>query len=164
MADHTTALARIAHHNAKRAERAEIREQRGRDRGERIVEKIVRSGEVFAGAAIAGVIQGRLGHSATLGPVPLDLALGTALNGLALWGVAGDHYSKHLGNFGDGFFAGYGAEAGFAVGQAWKNTGRLFGGGKVPGAPLAPPPTPGQPAVHGELDPRVVAQQIINGG
>ncbi len=164
MDQHTTALARIAHHNAKRAERAEIRHERAEARTGRIVGKIVRSGEVFAGAAIAGLIQGRLGHSATLGPVPLDLLAGAVLNGVALSGFAG-HYSDDVGNFGDGFFAGYGAEAGFAVGQRWKNTGKLFGQG-VPGIPSAPLPPPGAPpvAVHGELDPRLVAQQIIHGG
>jgi hypothetical protein len=166
MADqHTTALARIAHHNAQRAERAEARHARHEQSVARVTKKIVRSGEVFAGAAVAGVVQGRFGDTKVGGLVPLDLLIGFGLNGVALSGVAKE-YSDDLGNFGDGFIAGYGAEAGFAVGQRWKNTGHLFAKG-VPGPAPLPPPPPGpapQPAVHGELDPRIVAAQIIHGG
>lgn len=157
----STALARMAHHHAQRAERAEKRESRLRERGARVIEKIVRTGEVALGATIGGLIQGKA-QTGMIGPVPIDLGLGVIANGLAAADVFGDRASEHLGNVGDGLIAAWGADLGHAVGARWKNTGRLFG----PGAPAIPPPAgppPGQPAVHGELDPRVVAEQIIRG-
>jgi hypothetical protein len=154
MAEHT-ALARIAHSATQRAERAERREARKQARGETVAEKILQSGEVLAGAALGGILQG-LGHE-KLGPVPLDLLAGLAGNVAALWGVGGKH-AHDIGNVSDGFLAAFASDAGHAIGQRWKATGHLFGHGS-PASPAGAPP-----AVHGELDPRMVAQNIIRGG
>ena len=152
----STALARIAHHSTQRAERAERRESRLKARGERVAEKVVRTGEVAAGAFLGGVLQG-MGHE-KLGPVPVDLALGLAGNAASLFGVGG-HWAHDIGNLGDGFLAAFASDAGHAFGQRAKATGHLFGHGSSPAAPAGAPP-----AVHGELDPRMVAQNIIRGG
>lgn len=153
MAEGSMALARVAHHHAQRAERERAARLRSENRVERGIAKIVRAGEVFAGAVVGGILQGK--GLLKIGPVPADLTLGVVANGIAAMGWAGNRFSEDLGNFGDGLIAAYGADAGHAIGARWKATGSLLGHG-------GPAPGPG-PAVHGEVSPRQVADAILRG-
>jgi hypothetical protein len=100
--------------------------------------------EIGAGAAIAGVIQGREiakgnVHGARLLGLPADLAIGVALEVAGHFDLAGPEWSHHLCNFGAGFIAGYASDWGNAFGKRWVSEGHLPlferpAGGALPGA------------------------------
>lgn len=97
-------------------------------RTEAMTQKFVRTLEVSAGAAVAGVIQGKAGpEGAHVMGVPVDLGAGLALNVLGYFDAAGKH-SDHLNNLGDGLLAGYVSQVGFGIGTKWRTTGKLLGG------------------------------------
>ena len=109
--------------------------------------------EVAAGAWMGGVIEGRTAGKTVL-HVPLNLALGLATTAAGLLDLAGP-YSEHLSNLGEGMVASYTAAAGFAFGQRWRTTGKLFARGAA-----APAPAPAAAAAAGDLSPAQVNQII----
>ncbi len=91
--------------------------------------RAVRTLEVATAATLAGVIQGKAGPSGATLPVigvPVDLGAGLLLNLLGYFDAAGDEYSEHLNNFGDGFLAAYLSNLGFSMGNNWRTTGKLL--------------------------------------
>ena len=120
--------------------------------------------EIGAGAAIAGVIQGRAmakgePGGARLFGLPADLAIGIGLELAGHFDLAGEH-SHHLNNFGAGFIAGYASDWGVAFGRKWVE------GGSFPlfhhhgQAPQLPPAGP--PVVKGEIHPQQMADALVN--
>jgi hypothetical protein len=88
--------------------------------------KAVRTLEVSTAALVGGVIQGKAGpDGAHIMHVPVDLGAGLLLNLLGYFDAAGDEYSEHLNNFGDGFLGAYLSSLGFGMGKAWKETGKF---------------------------------------
>jgi hypothetical protein len=86
--------------------------------------------EIGAGAAVAGVIQGRAiaqGHmeGARILGLPADLMLGVGLELAGHFDLAGEEWSHHLCNFGAGFIAGYASDWGVAFGKRWVSEGHL---------------------------------------
>lgn len=89
-----------------------------RSQGEKIAEKAIQSVEVLAGAAASGVVTGRFGAPhLKLGSqnLPLDLAGGVVLHGLAFFGMFGK-YGDHVHNFSDGVMAQFFARWGVGYG------------------------------------------------
>jgi hypothetical protein len=136
-------------HIARRHESLSKRYENLKAKGAQLTGRLVKSGEVVAGAAIAGVIQG-MSKSPT-GPriahVPADLAIGLGLEAVAAFDLFGDEWSHHAGNFGTGFLAAYFTEAGFVIGKRKRETGTFFG-------------AKGATAVHG--DAAAQAAQLLN--
>lgn len=95
-----------------------------------ITAKSVEVLEIGAGAAIAGVIQGRaiakgnLSGARVLG-LPADLAIGLGLEIAGHMDLAGPEWSHHLCNFGAGFVAGYASDWGVSFGKRWVSEGHL---------------------------------------
>jgi hypothetical protein len=85
-----------------------------KEESQETVENIVRTTEVVASAALFGAIQGAWYDptsptdkpGAHIGPVPIEVAAGSALLIASLLGVGGK-YSSHLSSFADGAFAAY---------------------------------------------------------
>jgi len=105
-----------------------------------------------AGAWLGGAIEGRTAGGTVL-KVPINLGIGAVLLAAGHLDLAGEQYSEHLNNFGNGFIGSYVAATGYAFGKRWKETGKLFGGG---GHPWVSPYENGwahgeTPAVHGAL-------------
>jgi hypothetical protein len=101
--------------------------------------------ETAAGAWLGGTIEGRTGGTTVL-RVPINLGLGAVSLALAHFHVAGEEWSGHLNNLGNGLIGSYLAAVGYAFGKRWKESGKIWGGhswtqpyGEVP------------PAVHGDL-------------
>jgi len=104
--------------------------------------------ETGFGAWAGGVLEGRTG-GASLGPIPFNLGIGAAFLLVGYTNLAGEKYSEHLNNFGNGLLGSYLAATGYAFGKRWRETKSLFGGGGHPwthpyenGWPHAPAPTP----------------------
>jgi hypothetical protein len=146
------------HHIAKRHESLSKRYEGLKAKGAKLTGRLVRSGEVVAGAALAGVLQGMSKNPAgpRIAHVPADLAIGLGLEVVAAFDIFGDEWSHHAGNFGTGFLAAYFTEAGFAVGKRKRDSGTFFAG-KVT-APLAAPAAAAA-AVHG--DATAQAEQLL---
>ena len=111
--------------------------------------------EIGAGAAIAGVIQGRAIakgdlHGSRLLGLPADLAIGIGLELAGHFDLAGEEWSHHLCNFGAGFVAGYASDWGVAFGKKWVAEGHL---------PLFEKP-PQLTASKGEVSPRQMADVL----
>jgi len=137
------------HHLAHRAHSLHRRLEALRDKLSGTTARAVRTLEVSAAALAGGVIQGKAGpEGAHLFHVPVDLGLGLALNVLGYFDAAGEEYSEHLNNLGDGFLASYLSNVGFGWGNTWRTTGKLFGPKAAP-MPLPPPGAP--PMVQGEV-------------
>lgn len=116
-----------AQHLIKRTKSLRVRLDAMKERLRGGTQKIVRTGEVCAGAFAGGMLQGHAGPDGmTIVHVPVDLAAGVALNVLGILGAAGD-YSDHLSNVGDGFLGAYLSSVGFAAGKKWQERGSLFG-------------------------------------
>ena len=118
-----------------------------------ITQRTVSTLEMGAGAWLGGTIEGRTG-GASLGPLPINLGVGVLLLAAGHLDLAGDKYSDHLNNIGNGFIGSYLAATGYAFGKRWKETGKMFGGGEGrpwthpyengwPKPPLEAVPTPG---------------------
>jgi hypothetical protein len=129
-------------HIARRHESLSKRYENLKAKGAQLTGRLVRSGEVVAGAALAGVIQGmsknptgpRIAH------VPADLAIGLGLEAVAAFDLFGEEWSHHAGNFGTGFLAAYFTEAGFVIGKRKREQGSFFaprGSAALPPAPAA---------------------------
>ena len=121
-----------------------------------ITQRTISSLEMGAGAWLGGAIEGRTAGAA-LGPLPINLGVGVLLLAASHLDLAGDKYSEHLNNIGNGFIGSYLAATGYAFGKRWKETGKMFGGGGNPwtqpyengwpkGGAAVPPP----PAVTGD--------------
>jgi hypothetical protein len=143
------------HHIARRHHALSQRYENLKAKGAALTSRLVRSGEVVAGAAVAGVLQG-MSKSPT-GPriahVPADLAIGLGLEAVAAFDLFGEEWSHHAGNIGTGFLAAYFTEAGFVIGKRKRDSGTFFGakggGGALPAA-----------AVHG--DPAAQAEALLH--
>lgn len=99
---------------ARRAESLRSRLANMRKKTEKVTERVVHTAEVSAAAFTMGVIQGKTGGIEIVG-VPLELGLGSALNLLGYFGIAGKA-SAHLHGFGDGCLASYLTTLGRGVG------------------------------------------------
>jgi hypothetical protein len=121
-----------------------------------ITQRAVSTIEMGAAAWAGGAIEGRTGGAA-LGPLPINLGVGLILLAAGHLDLAGDKYSEHLNNIGNGFVGSYLAATGYAFGKRWKETGKIMGGG---GSPWTQPYENGwpkgeaapAPAVHGDLN------------
>ena len=99
--------------------------------------------------------EGRTGGGTVL-KVPINLGVGALLLAAGHLDLAGDKYSEHLNNLGNGFIGSYVAATGFAFGKRWRETGKVFGGG---GHPFTQPyengwpqqAEGGAPSVRGDL-------------
>ena len=121
-----------------------------------ITQRAVGSIETGAAAWAGGMIEGRTG-GASVGPLPINLGVGALLLVAGHLDLAGDKYSEHLNNIGNGFIGSYLAATGYAFGKRWRETGKVLGGGGNPWTqpyengwpkgPVAPPPAP--PAAAG---------------
>lgn len=133
-----------------------------KERAEEMTTKFVRTLEIGAAATAGGVIQGKAGpDGAHVMGVPVDLAGGLALNLLGYFGVAGNK-SEHLNNFGDGLLAAYLSQVGFGIGQKWRTTGKLLGGGASAPAGTTTSGTL-SPAAMAEIVERVEQSRAQNG-
>ena len=115
------------------------------------VEHIVRSSEVFMGAAVAGVARGKYGKKEISG-VPMELLIGGGLHLAGLFGVGGDMKS-HLHAFGDGMLAVFAADVGESVGKkGFAGLKETFGPSTVKGALYDGGNLSGQRLTEEELD------------
>lgn len=126
-----------------------------RHRAARIAGHGVRTLEVASGAAIGGLVQG-LSKSAD-GPhilkVPAELALGLGLHVAGFLELAGNEWSSHLNNFGDGFLGAYFSDLAFSIGRRKRDSGKWsLRGGSAAGLSA--------PAVQGEISPQQMAQAL----
>lgn len=137
------------HHMAKRHHSTMKKLDGLREKFSGITERFVGTIEVGAGAWLGGAIEGRTGGGTVL-RVPINLGVGALLLAAGHLDLAGDQWSGHLNNLGNGLVGSYVAATGYAFGKRWKDTGKLFGGGGHPWTSpyeTALPP----PAVHGDL-------------
>jgi hypothetical protein len=135
------------HHMAKR-HHATMKKLDGlRDKFSGITERFVGTIEVGAGAWLGGAIEGRTGGGTVL-RVPINLGVGALLLVAGHLDLAGDQWSAHINNIGNGLIGSYVSATGYAFGKRWRETGKLFGGGGHfnPYETALPPP-----AVHGDL-------------
>jgi hypothetical protein len=134
-------------HIARRHESLSKRYENLKNKGAQLTGRLVRSGEVVAGAAVAGVLQGmsKSPNGPRIAHVPADLAIGLGLEAVAAFDLFGSEWSHHAGNFGTGFLAAYFTEAGFVIGKRKRDQGSFFA---PKGAPAALPAAPA--AVHGD--------------
>jgi hypothetical protein len=143
------------HHMAKR-HHATMKKLDGlREKFSGVTERFVGTLEVGAGAWLGGAVEGRTGGGTVL-KVPINLGVGAVLLAAGHLDLAGDQWSGHLNNLGNGFIGSYVAATGYAFGKRWRETGKMFGGGGQPwahpydnGWPKGPAEVP--PAVHGDL-------------
>ena len=96
-----------------------------------ITQRSIGTIETGAAAWLGGAIEGRTA-GASLGPVPLNLGAGALMLVAAHLDLAGEKYSEHLNNIGNGFIGSYLAATGYAFGKRWKETGKVLGGGGRP--------------------------------
>jgi hypothetical protein len=137
-------------HIARRHESLSKRYENLKNKGAALTGRLVKSGEVVAGAALAGVLQGmsKNPNGPRIAHVPADLAIGLGLEAVAAFDLFGDEWSHHAGNFGTGFLAAYFTEAGFVIGKRKRETGSFFG------------PKGAATGVHG--DAAAQAQELLN--
>lgn len=144
------------HHMARR-HHATMKKLDGlREKFSGITQRFVGTLEVGAGSWIGGAIEGRTSGGTVL-KVPINLGVGALLLAAGHLDLAGDQWSEHLNNLGNGFIGSYIAATGYAFGKRWKETGKMFGGG---GHPWAQPyeqngwshQAEAGPAVHGDLN------------
>ena len=120
--------------------------------------------EIGAGAAIAGVIQGReiaKGNlkGAHLFGLPADLFIGISLELAGHFGYGGE-WSEDLCNLGAGFIAGYASDWGVSFGKRWIEEGHLPLLERKPVSQLPPPAQ--QVAAKGVVDPQAMADALAN--
>lgn len=136
-----------------------------KERGKNVTKALVHGGEVMAGAAIAGLIQGSHvpkdanDKGPKIAGVPTDLLLGTALTIGAAVGVAGEEWSPHVGALGLGFMSGFAAEWGYHRGQEKAKTGHWFA--KREAAALPAPKAPAAAKAAGEFNPHEMADALL---
>jgi hypothetical protein len=136
------------HHMARR-HHATMKKLDGlRDRFSGIAQRGIGTVETAAAAWIGGAIEGRTNGKA-IGPVPINLGAGVLLLAAGHLDLAGDKYSEHLNNLGNGLIGSYLAAVGYSFGKNWRDTGKMFGGHSW-GQPYGGGAMPG-PAVQGDL-------------
>jgi hypothetical protein len=141
------------HHMARR-HHATMKKLDGlREKFSGITSRFISTVETAAGAWLGGAVEGRTGGGTVL-KVPINLGVGALLLAAGHLDLAGDQYSQHLNDLGNGFIGSYVAATGYAFGKRWKETGKLFGGGGHPW--MHPYEQPGWSAaggteVHGAL-------------
>jgi hypothetical protein len=111
--------------------------------------------ETGTGAWLGGAIEGRTGGG-TVMKVPMNLGIGALLLAAGHLDLAGDQWSSHLNNLGNGFVGSYVAATGYSFGKRWKETGKIFGGG---GHPWTHPYEAG-PGVSGTLSEAQMAEVV----
>jgi hypothetical protein len=125
-----------------------------RDRVAGITGRFVGTIETGAGAWLGGAIEGRTGGGTVL-RIPINLGVGAILLAAGHLDLAGDRWSDHLNNLGNGFIGSYVAATGYAFGKRWRETGKILGGGGHPWTSPYENGWPHQaeaaPAVHGDL-------------
>ena len=133
------------HHMARR-HHATMKKLDGlREKFSGVTERFVGTIEVGAGAWLGGAVEGRTSGGTVL-KVPINLGVGALLLAAGHLDLAGDHWSAHLNNIGNGFIGSYVAATGFAFGKRWKESGKMFGGHS-----WSQPYGEVAPAVHGDL-------------
>jgi len=116
------------HHMAKR-HHATMKQLDGlREKFTGFTKGFVSTLETGAAAWAGGAIEGRTGGAA-LGPLPVNLGLGALLLAAGHMNLAGEQYSDHLNNIGNGFVGSYVAATGYSFGKQWRESGKLLGGG-----------------------------------
>ena len=122
-------------------------------KGAKATGALIRTGEVIAGAALGGLIQGmsKDPNGAHFLKVPVDLGAGIALKLAEVLDLAGTEWSSHLGNLGDGFFGAYFSDLGHSIGVRKAKTGSFFAA-----------KNPGQlgPGVAGDVSPQQMAAML----
>jgi len=119
------------HHMAKR-HHATMKELDGlRAKFSGFTKGFVSTLETGAGAWIGGAIEGKTGGGTVMN-VPWNLGAGLVLLAAGHLNLAGEQYSEHLNNVGNGFVGSYVAATGYAFGKRWRETGKLTGGGGHP--------------------------------
>lgn len=94
-------------------------------KGESVVGSLLQTVEVNAGALAIGVACGRYGALHLQGSsIPLDLAGGVFLHGMAFFGLAG-RYGEHLHNVADGVLAAFTTKAGIGIGTEMRSKAGL---------------------------------------
>ena len=91
-----------------------------------------------------GIVHGRKGEMPSLGPVPLDAALGAGTLLLGLSGVAGRKGSRYLMDVSRGFLSYFGGSIGAQVGQKMRKDA-----GEQTGATVGPVGADGKPTSSG---------------
>lgn len=150
-------------HLAKRHHTVSQKLEKLRGKVGSLAEKGIRTIEIAAGAVIGGVIQGRAGGTAHLLGIPVDLVAGVGLHLAGYLDLAGDDWSDHLNNVGDGFLGAFFSDVGHGVGKRWKASGSLVASLKPPAAAAqlaAPTPTVAQVAA-GDVSPQQMADMLI---
>jgi hypothetical protein len=121
-------------------------------RGASIAHRGVRTLEVGAGAALGGLVQGmsKDPKGAHILHVPADLGIGLGLHLAGFLDLAGDEYSSHLNNIGDGFIGAYFSDLGFSIGKRKRETGKFLASkGAAPAL------------AQGELSPQQMADAML---
>jgi hypothetical protein len=86
---------------------------------------------------VGGALEGKSdGGTIPIIKLPWNLGIGLAFLTVGHLELAGKH-SDHLNNFGNGLVGSFVAAEGYAFGKRWRDTGKLFGGGK--GSPFLHP-------------------------
>jgi|GEM_PF-1112262 len=126
----------------EKAKRAFARARGMAEKSEAVVERVVQSAEVQAGAFAFGLVNGRF-NAPEIAGVPIDLGAGLGLHFLSFAGIGGGQ-AKHMQAFGDGALASYFTNLGNTVGTRMRSraaapaaqpTGAIAGGnGAVAGA------------------------------
>jgi len=140
------------HHMARR-HHATMKQLDGlREKFGGITQRFIGTIETGAGAWLGGTIEGRT-SGGTLLKVPINLGVGALLLAAGHLEVAGNQWSEHLNNLGNGFIGSYLAATGYAFGKNWKESGKMFGGHSwshpYGGGTVEAPPA----AVRGDLSP-----------
>jgi len=151
-------------HHMARKHHATIKKLDGlRDRLSGMTGRFVGTVEVGVGSWLGGALEGKTGGGTVL-KVPINLGVGVLFLAAQHLDLAGDKWSEHLGNIGNGFLGSYIAATGYSFGKRWKETGKMFGGGghpwRHPYEESWPHEMPPGPAVHGDLDDRQMASIV----
>ena len=119
------------HHMARR-HHATMKKLDGlREKFAGVTQRFIGTIETGAGAWLGGTIEGRTGGGTVL-KIPINLGVGAILLAAGHLDLAGDQWSEHLNNLGNGFVTSYVAATGYAFGKRWKETGKMFGSGGHP--------------------------------
>lgn len=145
------------HHMARRHHSTMKKLDGLRDRLSGMTGRFVGTIEVGVASWLGGAIEGRTAGGTVL-KIPYNLGAGVLFLAASHLDLAGEKWSEHLGNLGNGFLGSYVAATGYSFGKRWKDTGKMFGGGGHPWASPyesswgpGPAEAPPGPAVHGDL-------------
>lgn len=97
--------------------RQRVQAERDQARKETYMGQLVQSAEIGGAALATGFVYGRFSATPSLGPIPLDLLTGLALQVLGFSGMAGK-YANDVHNLGDGVLAAYFAKLGAGLGAS----------------------------------------------